>query len=83
MARYTLKQYNRFVPAVSAGKLVAEWSIEAATKDEAISIAHDLLDDFKPPEDFVILSNESGKTVWEGDTAGRIPRTEAPRQRDC
>jgi hypothetical protein len=66
MARYTLKRYNRNVPVVSAGKLVTEWSIGATTIDEAISIAHDLLHDFNPPEDFAILSNERGETVWEG-----------------
>ena len=81
MMRYTLKQYNRDVPVVGAGKHIAEWTIEATTVDEAISIAHHLLNEFRPPEGFAILWDEMGKTVWETGVLEN-PSPEAPRRRD-
>ena len=61
MGRYILKRYHRSIPAVSAGLLVAEWAIEAATVNDAVSISEkQLLSDFKLPDDFAVLWDENG-----------------------
>ena len=65
MPFYTLKRYNREVPDESAGKLFAEWAVKAHDVEAAVAISHKLLAAFRPPEDFAILWDESGKPVWE------------------
>jgi hypothetical protein len=68
MALFTLKRYSRDVPDVNAGKLIAEWVVNAPDAKAAVVCCRKLLGNFNPSsENFAILLDQSGQPVWETD----------------
>jgi hypothetical protein len=68
MALFFLKHYRRNFPEISGGEKIGEWAIEAADLKEALLTVRMLLDDHQPLIDFVVMSDATGKIVWEEGT---------------
>jgi hypothetical protein len=65
MPRYILKHYHRESRSSTVGRLVGEWSIDAANVAAAVAVSEkELLIDFRLPEDFATMWDENGKHVW-------------------
>jgi len=67
MATFFLKVLTRRNPNSRAGEVVGEWNIEAESNAAARRIAKSKLDaaGFRPPDDFAILRDASGKKIWD------------------
>ena len=67
MATFVLKKFTRRNPKSAVGEVVEEWNIEAESISAARRIAKRKLDeaDFRPPEDFAILRDATGKKIWD------------------
>ena len=68
MALFFLKHYRRNLPEISGGEKIGEFAIEAADLKGALITVQMLLDDHQPLTDFVVMSDASGKIVWEEGT---------------
>ena len=66
MANYTPKRYERTgLSNSSVLVLVGEWIICAPDDQEAGSLARQILQDFRPAEDYAKILDNTGMVVWE------------------
>ena len=67
MAPFFLKMFTRRNPNSSVGEIVEQWNIEGESNAAARRIAKRKLDEvgFRPPDDFAILRDATGKKIWD------------------
>jgi len=67
MAAFFLKKFTRRNPNSSVGEVVEHWNIKVESNAAARRIARRKLDKvgFRPPDDFAILRDATGKRVWD------------------
>jgi hypothetical protein len=66
MANYTLKRCERTgLSNSNVLMLVGEWIIRASGDREAGSLARQILQNFRPDEDYAKILDNTGMVVWE------------------